>query len=221
MPIKNLMLVGLLATILSGCAFTDVQLDMPVSGLEQPITGGNNREVIVSIPFNDTRPHKERCGMKKNGYNMDTADAICGIAPSEWIAQLLVDELRASRFKVLPPHAPHGRAALKIEGDVQKIFVEPVIGMWSGSLETDLQVKLTATTETGLRAERTFFAKGIKKGVIAATRTPFHTSLKRAADELLTEMVEAVFYLMNKYPQIGVPDPVYQPIKPHVFEEMQ
>lgn len=221
MDIKNLTLVAIWATILSGCAFTDVQLDMPISGLEQRITGGNDREVIVSVPFNDTRAHKERCGMQKNGYNMDTANAICSIPPGEWIAQLLADELRASRFKVLAPNAPHGRAALKIEGDVQKLFVEPVIGMWSGSLETDLQVKLTATTETGLRAERTFFAKGIKKGVIAATRTPFHTSLKRAADELLTEMVEAVFYLMNKYPQIGVPVPEYQPIKPHVLEDLQ
>ena len=216
---KHLTICAIFATALTGCAFTDVHLDMPISGLAEPITGGNGREIIVTIPFNDARTHRERCGMQKNGYNMDTADAICDTAPDEWIAQLLADELRASRFKVLAPNDPHGQAALRIDGDIQKIFIEPVIGMWSGSLETDLQVRLIAITENGLHAERTFFAKGIKKGVIAATRSPFHTSLKRAADELLTEMVEAIFYLMNKYPQIGISDHQPQTIKTHVEDK--
>ena len=206
MTIKKLIIGAVLTLFLTGCAFTDVHLDMPISGLETPISGGNNREVIVSIPFIDARTHKERCGMKKNGYNMDTADAICDIAPSIWVAQLLADELRASHFRVLTPNDPHGKSALRINGTIQKVFLEPVIGGWSGSLETDLQVRLVATTESGLHAERNFFVKGIKKGVMASTRTPYHTSLKRAADELLTEMVESIFYLMNKYPQIGVPE---------------
>ena len=34
-----------LLSVLSGCAFTDVNLDMPISGLKIPVTGGNSREI--------------------------------------------------------------------------------------------------------------------------------------------------------------------------------
>gem|GEM_PF-1307942 len=208
--IRYLTTIVMLPALLPGCAFTDVHLDMPISGLEHPILGGNGREVVVGIPFNDTRKVTEHCGVQKNGYQRVTADAICDTSPSLWISQLLTDELRASRFKVLTPNEAHNDAALRINGDIQKVFVEPVHGTWTMSLETDLQIKLIASTRDGLRAERVFFAKGIKKGAMASTRSQYQISLKRAADEILAEMVEAIFLLMNKYPTIGIPD---QPTK--------
>lgn len=188
------------------CAFTDVPLDMPINGLDVTIPGGKQRSVIVVKPFSDNRKDTSRCGMKKNGFNSDTADAICKTNPGEWMSQLLADELRASEFSVSTDSPPSGTSALILEGAIMKLFVEPVIGMWSGSLETDIQVKLTAKSNSGLHAERIFFGKGIKKGVIIGTLNPYHASLKRATDEILTKMVEAVFFLMNKYPQLGKVD---------------
>ena len=210
---RNFAILSILAFGLTGCAFPDMSLDMPINGLNKPISGGNNREVIVVVPFHDDRTTKDRCGMNKNALNMDVMDVICKTAPEKWIAQLLADELRVSGFKVLNTSDSHGQGTLKIEGSVLRVFGEIVIGLWSSSLETDLKVKLSATTENGLHAERTFFAKGLKKGVIVATGTPYHTSLKRATNELLTEMVESIFYLMNKYPQKGLPDVRTQPIE--------
>ena len=190
----------------TGCAFTDMPLDMPITGLDVPISGGKKRTIVVVKPFSDERFDTKRCGMKKNGYNMDTADAICKTTPEEWIAQLLADELRASGFNVSTEKPMMSANTLIIEGSITKLFAEPVLGMWSGSVETDIEVKLTASSESGLLAERVFFAKGIKKGLMVATAGPFHTSLKRAADEILTNMIEAIFYLMNKYPNLGQPD---------------
>jgi hypothetical protein len=192
-----------LAAVLSGCALTDFALTMPVTGLATPIPGGAGREVIVMAPFRDARQIRHRCGMKKNGYNMDTADATCNIPPDIWLAQILTDELRASGFKIIAPGAPRRPGALVIEGDVLKVFVEPVIGAWSGSLEADLSVKLVATSDSGLRAERTFFVKGTRKGVIAITATPYQSALERATNDLVSEMVEAILQLMNTYPQLG------------------
>lgn len=147
----------------TGCAFTDVPLDMPINGLDVPISGGNERAVVVVKPFSDDRSDTVRCGMKKNGYNMDTADAMCKTAPGEWMAELLADELRASGFNVSTERPVSRTNALILEGSIIKLFVEPVLGAWSGSLETDIQVKLTATSDSGLNAERTFFAKGKKR----------------------------------------------------------
>ena len=74
--------LAILAVALHGCAFTNVNLAMPTGGLEAPIAGGNGREIIVMIPFADEREIRDRCGMQKNGYNMDTADAVCTSDPA-------------------------------------------------------------------------------------------------------------------------------------------
>jgi hypothetical protein len=187
----------------SGCAFTEIPLTLPTRGLEQTIRGGRGRQIVVYAPFADDREIRDRCGMQKNGYNMDTADAVCQSDPSEWIARLLADELRASGFEVLDGEAPHKTSALELRGSLLKIFVEPVIGAWTGSLEADLSVRLRATSETGLEAERMFFVKGWKGGVMASTLQPYHTALHRATQDLLAEMVTAILELMDRYPQLG------------------
>ncbi len=104
---------------------------------------------------------------------------------------------------MLEPGAETRPGALRLEGSLLKIFVEPVIGAWSGSLEADLSVKLRATSETGLEAERTFFVKGWKGGQLASTMQPYHTALHRATQQLLEEMVRAILELMDHYPQLG------------------
>jgi hypothetical protein len=193
----------ILAGVSSGCAFNDIPLTLPTQGLETTIHGGRGRQVVVVVPFSDERSIRDRCGMQKNGYNMDTADAICQSDPNAWIAELLADELRASGFSVIRADDAHRPGALRVEGALLKIFVEPVIGFWSGSLEADLSVRLRATSETGLEAERTFFAKAWRGGQVLSTMQPFHTAMHRAAQDLLAQLVRAILELMDRYPQLG------------------
>jgi hypothetical protein len=188
---------------LSACAFTDIRLTLPTRKLESTVPGGNGRQVIVLTPFVDEREVRERCGRQINGYGMDTADAICQSDPTAWIAERLTDELRASGFTVLEESAEHRPGALRVDGSLLRLFVEPKIGFWSGSLEADLSVKLRATSQTGLVSERTFFVKGWKGGVMASTTQPYLTSLHRATQALVEEMVRAVVELMDRYPQLG------------------
>jgi len=180
-----------------------IQLTLPTRGLEHTISGGNGRQVVVVVPFSDERVIRDRCGMQKNGYNMDTASAICQTDPNAWIAQLLASELRAAGFTVLDEKAAHRPGALHVAGSLIKIFVEPVIGAWSGSLEADLSVRLQVRTETDLDAKRTFFVKGWKGGQLVSTAQPYHTALDRATQAILDEMVRAILELMDRYPQIG------------------
>ena len=200
-----LVVAGLAATLggPTGCAFTKVPLTMPVSGLQTPLTGGNGRQVVVSSPFVDQRREPRRCGMQKNGYNQDTADAVCMTPPATWIADLLADELRAAGFTVVKGDAPHKPTALKIEGALLQLFVEPMAQGFSGRCECDIEVRLDATSEDGLRATRIFFAKGVWAGFAGVTG-PFQDSLKKASDGVLSDMVEAIIELMNKYPELGL-----------------
>lgn len=188
------------------CAFTDIPIELPTAGLEHTVSGGKGRQVVVVIPFSDDRTMRNRCGMQKNGYNMDTADAVCQSDPAVWIAQLLSDELRSSGFSVRTTGEDSKESALRVEGKLLKLFVEPIIGAWTGSLEADLSVKLRETSRTGLGADRTFFVKGWKGGMMLSTRQPYQTSLHRATQAMLEEMVRAIIEMMDAYPQLGFAD---------------
>ena len=48
--------VALMLLVSAGCAFNDVPLAMPISGLEHPIEGGSGRQIVVVKPFSDSRP---------------------------------------------------------------------------------------------------------------------------------------------------------------------
>lgn len=198
--------LAFLVLILSGCALTDVRLKPPTSGLKTPIPGGNQRQVIVTVPFSDARAIKARCGMQKGGYGNETANAVCQGDPAEWIAGLLASELTASGFTVLPTEDGARDTALKVEGVLLKIFAEPVVGFWTTTVETDLNVRLVATSRTGLRAERTFFVKGELQSVIWPQGI-FNDSLENGTRELLGKMVEAILEIMKQYPELGFKRP--------------
>ena len=204
--------VALLAfvSLSSACALTDLvfkglPLTLSTEGLARTVPGGGGRQVVIVVPFSDSREIRERCGMKKNGFNMDSADAVCQSDPNTWIAQLLANELRASGFTVLEEGSDHRRSAVRIDGSLLKIFVEPVwlFGPWSTGVEADLSVKLKATSGTGLAAERMFFVKGWQGRSPFATAQRYQTALHRARHALLEELVRAIVELMDRYPQLG------------------
>jgi hypothetical protein len=191
-----------LLVALPGCALQDVRLKPPATGLKTSIPGGNQRQVIVTAPFADARQITHRCGMQKGGFGNETADAVCQGEPVQWIAALLASELKASGFTVLPAEGNARASALKIEGVLLKIFAEPVVGFWTTTVETDLNVRLVVTSGTGLRAERTFFVKGELTSVIWPQGI-FNDSLENGARELLAQMVNAILELMKQYPELG------------------
>jgi hypothetical protein len=75
---------------------TEVHIKAPESGLTIP--GGNQRQVIATVPFPDSRQIRDRCGVQKGGYGNETASAVCQGDPARWIAELLAGELKASGF---------------------------------------------------------------------------------------------------------------------------
>lgn len=195
------MIVALAAVALAGCAFTEVPLDMPITGLAAPVPGGNGRQVAVVRPFADQREQPQRCGIQKNGYNQETANAVCRTPPAAWLSDLLAEELRASGFTVVAPDAA-GPGTLVIQGALLQLFVEPMAEAFGARAEADVQVRLEVTSANGLRASRTFFAKGVWQGFAGVTK-PFQDALEKASNEVLQEMVEAILELMNRYPQLG------------------
>ena len=196
-------LATMLVVAVSGCALVDVNVKPPGSGLKTPIPGGHQRQIVLIAPFTDARDIKDRCGVQKGSFGDETAKAVCVGDPAHWLADLLANELRASGFTVL--RSPEGAkdSALKVDGVLMKVFVEPVVGFWATTVESDFAVKLVATSRTGLEAERKFFTKGEITSVIWPQGI-FNDSVEDGVRSLLARMVNAVIELMNRYPELGL-----------------
>jgi uncharacterized lipoprotein YajG len=188
--------------ILSACAFTNVTVNPPAHVSTQ-LSGGDGRELVVHTPFADKRGNRQRCGMQKNSWNADTASVICSSDPTGWLADLLVAELTAAGFKVKTEgvtSTPHG---VTIDGVLLNFFVEPVIGFSTITIETDIHIKLIATTKNGLNAERSFFVKG-SNSAMTGMASNFQPSVDDATKMAIKDMVAAILTLMNRYPELGM-----------------
>jgi uncharacterized lipoprotein YajG len=184
----------LLAT--SGCALTNMTITPPPAPLGAGLAGGNQRKVAVVAPFADDRLARDRCGMKKNGYNMDTANVYCSEEPARFLANLLASELAASGFQVVPPTAA---AAVRIEGRLVQFFVEPKVGFLTFTPEADVAVRLVAISPTGLLAERDFYVKGIEESLVG-TEDNFQRASNTAVRTVVKDMVAAIISLLDRYP---------------------
>jgi hypothetical protein len=183
-------------SIVSGCAFSNIPVTLPT----QPTSGysgGDNR--VLTVPkFIDQREIKDRIGMQKNGYGMDTANAIADQSVDGWLAARLAAELQAVGFKIVGDGA-HPKAT-KIQGYVLKMFTEPVQQWSTMDLETDLAVRIQLSRPDDLEAERRYFIKGLEQGLISLSGA-FNGSVNKASDALMKRLVPDIINLLNKYPE--------------------
>jgi hypothetical protein len=199
-----------LVSTASGCAFANVDVHPPdappAAQLAAAARGGpgRGREVILHGPFADARYELTRCGMQKNGYNMDTADVKCTEAPGLWIADALAVELLRAGYKPLRSDAVPGPTTIVVHGTVHQLFLEPKHDFWTLTVEGDVSARLVVSTANGLVAERGFYVKGTETG-FASTEAAFQASANAATHRIAREMVVALTQLLDQYPDLGAP----------------
>lgn len=189
----------------SGCALTNMTLEAPNHAQVTRATAvGDGREIALIVPFTDARPTPARCGMKKNGWNMDTADILCSEPPNQWLGRLLADELRKAGFRVVSDPGQLGPNALQIAGTLTQFFLEPDLGGFTVGHEADIGLQLVATTSSGLTAERRFYTKG-RETSFWGREYNYQLAANAAVSDLLVRVLDAVSELVQQYPDLGRP----------------
>lgn len=198
-PVTAKIVATCLALALAGCAFGDVTVKTPpASEIATSSRRGEGREVAVAGPFL-TRRQQVRCGMKKNGYNMDTASVLCADAPERALAELLTGELARAGFRVLANPAQARRSTIVLSGVLDQLFLEPKMDYYWSTFETDVSLELTATTRSGLFARRTFYFKGEEATAFAST-DDMNRSMVSGVRQLVAGVVGAVANLADQLP---------------------
>lgn len=186
---------------LTSCAFANITVTPPMAAVATNVSGGNHRTVHVVVPLADNRPIHNRCGMQKNGYNMDTANVNCSAEPAQWLADLMIRELKSAGFNVVTS-APSSPNAVKVEGQLLQFFVEPKLDFFTFTPEADIHVRLVASSQSGLLAERDFYVKGIETSFVGFEYN-FQAASDKAVNTLIKNLVAAVVDLMDRYPDLG------------------
>jgi hypothetical protein len=200
-----LWVVGAIAA--GGCAFGDVSLRAPKVGPVAPgVARGNGREIVLIRPFTDRRD-QARCGMKKNGYNSDTASVHCAFAPDHLLADMLAAQLSAAGFVVLSDRTQAKPSTLIITGALHQMFIEPKLNYFTALMEADVALVLHASTPAGFTARRRFYVKG-EEATVFAGEEDMQAALASGVRQLLVSVVGAVANLADSVP----PEP--QPVKP-------
>jgi hypothetical protein len=157
------------------------------------------RAIVVVSPFTDRRPDSNRCGMKKNGYNSETANVHCDSAPNAVLAQALSAELAAAGFRVFPSSKQAGPGAMILWGDLEQVFVEAKNQFLYGAIETDIALKLKVKFPSGAWYERRLYVKGAEASVFAADGD-FTVSYESGVRNMVTAAVGAVANLADDVP---------------------
>lgn len=208
MAAKVLVTLALAGLLASGCALTDVTLQPPQQFEVAPGSRrGQGREIVVVRPFRDARS-TSRCGMKKNGYNVDSASVLCA-APGRTIADLVADHLSQAGFRVLRDRRDASPSTIILTGSLEQLFVEPKSNYFSVEIETDVALRLRATTSYGFSAERRFYVKG-DEATFFASDDDMQRSFDAGVRKLVSGVVGAVANLSEHLP----PAPTAEPLVP-------
>jgi hypothetical protein len=190
-----------------GCAFQDARLQVPsANAVASDYRVGGSPAIVMAPSFVDERPDRGRCGMKK-AASKPAGRVDCDTAPNQWLAKLLVDELRAAGFQVYDHEAPPGQAAVRIEGFLTQLFVEPDVEtsyymLFSGGYylpEADIAVRLVARGAS-FQAERRFYVKDVGDYRGGALESNFQLALDNSTRQSLRLMVAAIGELVNLAP---------------------
>lgn len=183
-----LLTVSLLS--LEGCVFVSATLSRPlaVDWEMPPSTWGR----VTLLDVRDERG-RERCGMKKNGYNLETAQVHCAEPPTLWLRDELARGLRAQGLELngTPGSLPAVQATLR------HFFAEPDLSDGIHfSPETDVELYVRVFLENGAVAERNFYVKGVQDAFVA-TDDDFQRSADAATEKLARRVSSAVAELLR------------------------
>ena len=185
--------------LLTDCLFVPPEVPLPRFDNEAfaEVRAAGHR-VCVVIPFEDERPIPDRIGAAKNAFNVEVTPIPLTEKPAAWLAESLAEALHGSGFEIVPS-LESSPEALRLEGKLLQLYVEqhsarhPVV-------EADIHVRLVATTPSGVRAERDFYAKGMTHPPLEIRWEHFRQSLGQATFDLLFRMSAGVKELYGLLP---------------------
>lgn len=112
----------------------------------------------------------------------------------------MASELRKAGFNVVTTPSSSS-TEVKLEGQLLQFFVEPKVG-FTFTPEADIHIRLVASSQSGLLAEREFYVKGIEISLVGA-ESNIQAASDKAVHEIIKDMVTAVVNLMDRYPGLG------------------
>jgi hypothetical protein len=186
-----------------GCALTPARVLLKDDPAGLRLQGGAGREVVV-FPVTDERGDSTRCGVKRNAYGTETADARCEPDASTWLVHLVLRGLNQAGFRPVTLLTAKTPDPLRIRLTLERLFIDADPEFATVTLTADVHVLVAVDTASGLAARRSFFVQ-VEQSTALVTERAYQAVMDEATNALVARVVAAVVELADKYPAIGVP----------------
>jgi uncharacterized lipoprotein YajG len=181
-----------------GCAFESgyLRTSNPVVGsVEQ--AQGRGQTFVVTVE--DARNDKNRIGIKKNGYGMETANIYADGSVDTWLRDSFAATLVDAGYKPASAEMP---ATWRMRLRVLDVFTENTPQAWDVQYGARVSVELVVTTTDGRTWARRFTGLEMESRVIEAkVEIPMQELLHRACQEAMGKAVRALTELAVTSPQ--------------------
>ena len=135
--ILYLLLLGLI--YLSGCAITDYTITRAYDPQVNKLENTQNYSICTKVNYTAEFTSDVRAvGVKKNGYNQETARVYLNDSVENWILNAFQQELKMAGYLINDKNAKN---QINVTMNVEQFFVEPWVGFWSANLWSILKIE--------------------------------------------------------------------------------
>lgn len=184
--IKTAFLVILVGTMVSGCAFGTRRPILKYTVTSPP---GEPKNIEIYVPkFKDERIDKDVVGHVRNGWGMKTARVITETNVSEWVTDVLKQELKNAGYTI----SGSDTVPTQIKGEVIEIYCESFM-MYEG--KAVLEVTVLKNNELLFQDKY----RGTDESLNwAATAKSYGITLERALKNAMSQIVQDINRKLEK-----------------------
>lgn len=171
--------------LLSGCALTVDQIEIPYEGRPNLTVVPDANEVAVSVVGEDRRTvYKDRVGAKKNGYGMEMASIVATNDISKTFADAVKFELENLGFRI----AEGGK---RVKVDLIRFYNDFKMGVFAGDAVADGLIGITVSDEAGVTTfSRPYEGGKIEPNIQLATGSNARKALTGAMADIVGKIAQ-------------------------------
>ena len=185
----------------SSCAFVDKEISLEPNSPQYNNAKAN--ETVYLNEFKDKRNIKDKIGVIKNGYGMETANVTTDQDISALIEESLIRNLKNAGFNIKKLVATSNINALLsnkqmyLEGAIYKFYVEPNVGWWYADMVADINIKINVKSKNETFSESYRIESknpDMYWGASSSYEDPLETSIEKLTSRITTDLI----YFANK-----------------------
>ena len=199
--IIKLSFMALVLSMLSGCVFKDQKIEVEY---ESDNIKAHQIGIVCLNKFSDNRRVKQRIGVVKNGYGMETANVLTDQDITIVISKAIKKELNNLGYEVKLINVDFGEGIKSyqgcdvVDGSIKNFFVEPIMKFTEIEDRAIITVDILVQTEAGKEFKKTYSANGKSFSNLGVTARLAKEAMDKALQNIILDIKADIPKIMEQ-----------------------